>query len=365
MDNIFLNKENFIKHHNKEYRLERINDFVNIYNILKTHLIPKEKAYINEKKLEKYIMSHKKDNRELVRKVLEQVVNVSFKKFQNELKKQIEKFNYYLKKNSIKKYIFVLGVGNDAGASTMDYNLFKSNFWVFLLGWKYLKIKPYDILLNLNVAIRLYYEQIKDFLLMDDCSYSGDQMFNQVIKVASTEFLFYDKKGFIVREELKKTVYEPVQEKLVNLHLIIPYISNISYNKIANLDLITGFDIIRYNSYIINSFKDVISAENLKKINALYNQYYEWVDFGNLIPIFFEHKIADMVSTIDLILIKGKVLDVPNKQVVFIDACEYDEKDPKKYDLDPKKKDFYKKKLYCPNPPYLNFEKILLDKLSN
>ena len=364
MNNIFINKEQFIKHHNKEYRKTRINDFTEIYSILKSYLIPKEKAKINENKLEKYIMSHKKENREIIRKMLEQVVSVSFKKFYGELQKQIDKFNNYIKKNSIKKYIFVLGVGNDAGASSMDFNLFKSNFWVLLLGWKYLKVKPYDILLNLNVAIRLYYEEVKDFLLMDDCSYSGDQMFNQVIKVASTEFLFYNKKGYIIKDELTKTIYEPVQEKLVNLHLIIPYISNLAYNKIANIDLITGFNIIRYNSYIINSFKEVLTSDTLKKISLLYNQYYKWVDFGNLIPIFFEHKIADMVSTIDLILIKGKILDDPDKQMVFIDACEYNPKDSKKYVLNPKNKNFYQNKLYCPNPPYLDFKKILLDKFN-
>ena len=81
-------------------------------------------------------------------------------------------------------------------------------------------------------------------------------------------------------------------------------------------------------------------------------------------PIFFEHNTADMVSPIDLILIKGKVLDDPDKQMVFIDACEYNSKDSKKYDLNPKNKDFYQRKLYCPNPPYLDFKKILLEKLN-
>ena len=362
MNNIYINKDLFIKHHNKEYRNDRINDFKEIYSVLKSHLIPKEKAIINEKKLKKYVDSYKKENRELIRKILQSVVHVSFKKFYSELKKQIEKFNLYLKENSIKKYVFVLGVADDVGASSTDFNLFKSNFWVFLLGWKYLKIKPFDIILNLNTAIRLYYPKIKDFLLMDDCSYSGSQMFNQVIKVASTEFLFFDKKGFIVRSETENTVYEPVQEKLVNLHIIIPYLSSIAYNKIAKLDLTTGFNIVRYNSYIINPFNEILDHKTIKEIDQLYQQYYKGIYFGDLIPIFFEHKIADGVSTIDLILIKGQVLDDPKKRHIFVNACEYNN-NPKKKDLDPSQQNFNFKKLYCPQPPYIDFKKIILEKL--
>jgi hypothetical protein len=363
MNNLYINKDLFIKHHNKEYRSDRINDFKDIYKILKTYLIPKERANINEKKLKKYVEMHKKENRELIRKVLQNVVHVSFKKFYSELKKQIGKFNSYLKENSIKKYIFVLGVGSNVGASTTDFNLFKSNFWVFLLAWKHLKIKPYDIILNLNTAIRLYYPDIKDFLLLDDCSYSGDQMFNQVVKVASTEFLFFDKKGFIVRSQTENTVYEPVQEKLVKLHIIIPYLSSIAYNKIAKLDLTTAFDIIRYNSYIINSFQDVLDNKTLKDIDQLYQQFYKGTSFATLIPIFFEHKIADSMSTIDLILIKGQILDDPKKRFAFIDACTYDKNKPHRSQFNPEIPNFNERKLYCPQPPYINFKKNLLEKL--
>ena len=364
MNNLFINKDLFYKFHNKEYRKDRNKNFIEIYKILKNNLKPKDKANIDEKKLHKYISLYKKENRELIQRVLSNVINIPFNKFYKDLITQIENFNNYLEKKSIKKYIFVLGVGSDAGASSMDFNLFKSNFWVFLLGWKHLKIKPYDILLNLNVGIRLYYPEIEDYVLMDDCSYSGDQMFNQVIKVASTELMYFNKKGYIIKNETKKTIYEPVQEKLINLHLIIPYISKVAYEKITELDLTTGFNILRYNSFIVNPFKDIMDQNILKSINALYSQYYKWIDFGSLIPIFFEHKIADMISTIDLILIKGQVLDDPEKRLVFINSCEYNPKDPKKYDLNPKSKDFNMKKLYCPNPPYLDFIKILKNKIN-
>ena len=359
MNNIYLNKDSFIKHHQIEFKNQRINDYKEIYGILKNKLKPKTKANINKKKLNKYINLYKKENRKIISEVIKNTVNISFKEFYNELKIQIEKFNKYIKENSINEYIFVLGVGNNCGASTLDFNIFKSNLWVFMLGWKYLKIKPYDIILNLNTALRLYYPKIKDFLLVDDCSYSGDQMFNQVIKVASTEFLFHDKKGYLIKTEINHTLYQPVQEKLANIHLVIPYISKIAYEKIKELDLMTGFNIIRYNSYIINPFKNILSITSLRIISDLYKNFYNYIDFGNLIPIFFEHKIADMLSTIDLILIKGQVLDDPTKRLVFIDSCEYSKKNKFNQEYNFNKKGFNDFKIYCPMPPYLLFEQIL------
>lgn len=364
--NIFLDKTQFIKHHSLKYREDRIHDMTQIYNTLKNKLIPTDRARINEQRLAEYVKLYKKENREHIRKVLESVVFVSFKKFYSELKKQIDKFNNYLKTNSIKRYVFVLGVGDDAGASSLDFNIYKSNLWVFLLAWKYLKVKPYDIVLNLNTAIRLHYSanNIKDYLLLDDCSYSGDQMFNRVVNIGSTELLFHEKDSFLIKSNTYDTIYQPVQEKPINLHLVIPYLSKKAYDKIGEINLTSGFNIHSYNSYIINQFKDILDNTTLGGISGLYRKFYNYVYFGDLIPIFFEHKIADMLSTIDLILIKGQVLDDPEKRLIFIDSCIYDKNDPDKYDLNPTFSNFNQKKLYCPVPPYLKFKKILTKKLT-
>ena len=78
-----------------------------------------------------------------------------------------------------------------------------------------------------------------------------------------------------------------------------------------------------------------------------------------MIPIFFGHKIADSASTIELILIKGQILDDIKKKYVFIDSCKYDKSDPNKIDLNPANKSFIQKKVYCPIPPYVHFKKYL------
>lgn len=362
MNNVFLDKTQFVTHHQKKYRKRRLNDFNYIYKKLKSHLKPTEKTNIDEKLCKKYISLHKKENQPLIKSIVDAVQHISFKEFYGELKKQISYFNDHIDKNKIKKYVFVIGVNNDGGSSSTDYNIFKSNIWVLLLGWKYLKIKPYDIMLNLNTAIRLYANELTNFLLMDDCSYSGSQLFNNVIKPASTELLYQKEDGYMIVDKNAK-IYQPVQNqnKYCNIHLIIPYMSDIASNKVCEINNITGLNVIKYTSFIINSYGKIFDDDTIKKINKLYQKFYSYVDFRDLIPVFFDHKIADSVSTIDLILIKGQVLD-SKKKLVFIKECQYDKNDPTKKDFDPSTKHFIQKKLYCPIPPYLNFQKILNDK---
>jgi hypothetical protein len=63
---------------------------------------------------------------------------------------------------------------------------------------------------------------------------------------------------------------------------------------------------------------------------------------------------------IDLILIKGQVLDNKNLRLVFIDVCEYDkEKQETNIYNSTEYKDYNNIKINCPITPYMNFEKIL------
>jgi len=356
--NIFLNKELYYKHFHKKYRKQRLTDFLQIYHKLKKHLIPKDEAFINKKKMNKYIELHKKENREYLEDLLQNVVSVPFKQFYHSLIKMIDRFN----KKKIKKYIFVIGVGNNAGANITNFNIFKSNLWIFMLIYKYLKIKPYDIMLNLNTSIRLYNPTIIDYLLMDDCSYSGDQIVNRVLYVAGTELLFNEKKDditFLIHNVLQKTMIPVTQNKKINVHLVIPYISKTAYEKICNISLMTQLNVITYVRYVINPYNNILDENKIKKINKLYQKFYPRMDIGQLIPIFFGHKIADSVSTIDLILIKGQILDNPKLKYVFIDECQYNKKNSTKQAFNPEEKGFIYKKIYCPIPPYVKFIQLL------
>ena len=224
-DNMFLNKEYFGMHHALKYRSKRLQDFQQIIRKLKDKLIPKNKTEIDQKLLKKYIKLHKKENRPLIEAITKNLHYVSFKEFYKQLCVQINRFNNYIKENNIKKYVFVLGVGSDDGFSSSDYNLFKSNMWVFLLAYKHLKIKPYDIILNLNIAIRLHYPDVRDFLFVDDCSYSGSQLVDSVLKNAASELLYDHADAYVINDN-KQVAYAPILDKKINVHLLIPYMSS-------------------------------------------------------------------------------------------------------------------------------------------
>ena len=66
-----------------------------------------------------------------------------------------------------------------------------------------------------------------------------------------------------------------------------------------------------------------------------------------------------MTIKLELILIKGQILDNPKKKYIFIESCIYDKNDPNKQYLNPKNKDYNQRKVYCPIPPYLHFTKLL------
>jgi hypothetical protein len=188
-----------------------------------------------------------------------------------------------------------------------------------------------------------------------------------VLKSAAPELLYESENSYIVVDN-RQIMYEPVLDKKCDVHLLIPCISSsLALTRINEFEITSGFNIIMYVSKIVKTYGNILDGPTLKKISELYKKIFQYVNFADLTPIYFQHKIADSISTIDLILIKGQVLDDQTKKLVFIKECEYDKYDPKKarYDpkkarYDPKQDGFVYNKIYCPIPPYLEFEKYLL-----
>jgi hypothetical protein len=350
--NIFTNKELYSHHFNIENKQRRLDDFIKIYNVLKIHLEPQSKAHINESKMLEYIKLYKEENRVFIKNVLHSISHINFEKFCSDCWEQLEKFNSNVKG---KKYIYILGVNNQIGSSNTDYNIYKSNLWMFMLIWDKLKTKPIDILLNIKIAIQLYGDSV-EYLIVDDCSYSGTQIVEQVLYSDASEAMYKYPSSYLIKNDVyKKTQFKPVQEHNIKVHLFIPYLSFIAWNKIQELKLLTCFDIILYEKYILNELAVVLNEEDASKLYKLYSNFYKNFNPLNLIPIFFDHKIADVVSTIELILIKGQVLDNPASKLIFVEPCD------KLYDK-MEEKDIYKL-LYCPIPPYQSFKKILTENL--
>jgi hypothetical protein len=351
-NNIFTNKDLYEYHFNIEHKERRMQDFMNIYNVLKSHLEPKTKAKIDENKLQKYINLYKDENKEFIKNILHLIIHIDYDKFCSDTFEQLEKLNNNIKN---KKYIYILGVNNQNGSSNTDYNIYKSNLWMFMLIFDKLETKPVDILLNIKIAIQLYGDDV-EYLIVDDCSYSGTQIIQKVLYNDASETLYKYPNSYLIKNNVyKKTIFKPIQKHNIKVHLFIPYLSYIAWIKINELNLLTCFDIIRYEKYILNELGTLLSSEDCNKLNTFYSYFYGDYNALNLIPIFFDHKIADGLSTIELILTKGRVLDDPKSHLIFINPCDelYDNLTPADLIMP----------LYCPIPPYQLFKKILEEQL--
>ncbi len=351
-DNIYINKELYSYHYGLEYNKRRLDDFNKIYKVLKNHLEPKMKTKINQEKIKEYINLYKPENTEFIKKILNHICHINHDKFCSDTFEQVQILNENLKN---KKYIFILGVNNQTGSSNSNFNIYKSNLWMFMLIYDKLINKPIDILLNVKIAIQLYGDTV-DYLLVDDCSYSGTQMVDQVLYADSSETLYKYPNSYLIKDDVSnKTLFKPVKNHNIKIHLFIPYLSFEAWFKIQRLKLITCLNIITYEKYILNEYKSLLAENDSITLRNLYLKFYNDIDPLNLIPVFFDHKIADAISTIELILIKGQVLDNTDLRLIFVEPCD------KLYDKYPQNEILYET-LSCPKPPYQYFLDILKEK---
>ena len=353
-NNVFTNKELYSLHYNLDNRQRRLDDFKKIYTILKSHLEPKSRAQINEEKIFEYIELYKNENKDFIKKLLNCINHISFEKFCSDTYEQLEIFNSNIKG---KKYIYVIGVNDQVGSSSANFNIYKSNLWMFMLIYDKLETKPFDIVLNVKIAIQLYGDTV-EYLIVDDCSYTGTQIVVEVLYSDASETLYKYPNSYLIRDDIyKKTLFKPVKKHNISIHLFIPYMSYIAFNKLQELKLLTCYNITTYEKYILNELRMVLPREDLVKLFRLYSDFYgNHIDPSEFIPIFFDHKIADTISTLELILTKGQVLDNHNLRLIFIDACD------ELYGKIPQE-DILDKILYCPIPPYHSFQKLLKENL--
>jgi hypothetical protein len=224
-----------------------------------------------------------------------------------------------------------------------------------MLIWEKIHTKPIDILLNVKIAIQLYGDNV-EYLIVDDCSYSGTQIVEQVLYNDASESMYKYPNSYLIKNDVfEKTMFKPVQHHNIKIHLFIPYLSYIAWSKLNDLNLLTCFDIIRYEKYILNEFGAILSNQDSSKLYELYSNFYKNYNPLNLIPIFFDHKIADGVSTVELILTKGQVLDDGDLRLIFVNPCYKLYNDLIEHDIT--------KILYCPIPPCHFFKKILEENL--
>ena len=287
-----------------------------------------------------------KKEQTFLRKLFENTVHVSFNEFLSKLKICIENF---IKKIGKKKFILYTKTMYDEN----DKENIKSNQWLSYISYPLLKDYNIYVVQDEKELIK-YIEDynIKNILIIDDATYSGTQLRDNIEDLINN-IKDKDKKKKII-ELGNKYYYPPEQQKLIDavpyytdfrINVVIPYISkqfldklkkskndkfsDIYYDTIMNKcdDIINPKqENIKYPAEIIKLEKDILKdiSENKNdptneilmehlnnrkekfRVNNKINCHNEFDKFGlhakGDIMYYFDHKMADFKSVPGMLL---------------------------------------------------------------
>jgi hypothetical protein len=281
---------------------------------------PKDINYpLNRDKLDKWASYHDKceddDIRTFVKVIKDKTIGVSWIEFYTQFKLNIDELMPILNNDKLDWVI------SDAGDKR------KSNYWLMLLMIDYLYgeysiknpnfKKPYGMVFEIASLYGGY-----NIIYLDDASYSGSQM---SMNIGTSEI------------------------NSNPAYIVIPYMTDISKYRIKNIaegGFINGISYKRREYQILcnNRMRSVLgymqdmlgmqlSEERLDEINIKINEKFnigikdKSYGIENCVPIYFDHKIADYLSSFPTIYASGKIGKCSNAQdlpqyEMFIDNCE-------------------------------------------
>lgn len=301
-------------------------------------------------------------NAEYFRNIIKNTKHVSFATYIHNLKNAIRKFETYIKGQP-----FAMFIPNDSGKLVISRR--KSNYWMSQMVFHLLKVKPLCVTTSVTQI-----QQYKNVLVCDDGIYSATQL----------------------SESLFNMIRSKKAPQILNVHIIAPYVSEFGIENMDNLlklvhkyepDIARGKSITIYYDVIMKSLVDpidihkdvsrcglhkthVVTGVGYKKGKNYYGMGPAGMPFKQLycskekntwnrpkqIPIYFDHKLPDFMSSYPDIYGNGNIVDYPNNKDIdnkfripgLINGCEaYGRK--RKYDS---------VKPPCPPPPYKNINTV-------
>jgi hypothetical protein len=292
---------------------------------------------LNYKKANQWVLSQCDTESQLfAENIIKNTEYVSFDKFINKLKTIC--MSYIKKYKTDKNSVFVL---------IIPYVISKSNLWVSLLAFKYLKdLISYvyyditDVYNGINKHTSSLYKKNVHCVICDDCAYTGQQLYslssidysklkynNKMPEPKATDVKWL--KWYENTQRDARQIIESIDINKFSVDLIIPYMSilaNISLKKIHYVRIpkvckvfsifSQQIDINRIPIHVLNEFRNTFQYH--KDISAVY----------------FDHKIADALSTFNKIYTLAPLFNcsVSNKSIKFIDNCP-DAKIPKNINI--------------------------------
>jgi hypothetical protein len=208
----------------------------------------------------------------------------------------------------------------------------KSNFWVAMLVYPYLKDIIYDIQFSVTDTYNTYINELKNIacIIADDCIYTGSQIIGMCLlsseKVVypgkekepsetSREWIAWKKKVSHDTDELIKKI----QPDNFSVNLIVPFMSTLAQDRIKPYKFINVPKSVR----IFKIFRDLV---DMSEFNVSVMREFEstFQYHPHISCIYFDHKIADAISTFNKIYMLAPIFNCGNvrKSVCFIEGCE-------------------------------------------
>jgi hypothetical protein len=286
-------------------------------------MMPKRNNYpIDYKKANTWVESQlTEDYKAFAKLIIEYTIHVPFSEFYSNIQKVCESFN-----DSHKDVngVFVLIV---------PPYLYKSNLWVSLLAFKFIEkiTHAYNYVTDvfnatLDEKSDLYNKNVH-CIICDDCAYTGSQIFN-MSSIDYKAVNFPDKKQ--EPDRLSKTWLEWYDETSVNakkfisgidikkfsVSLVIPWLTKYAIQLLQDLHYVK----IPKDKTRVWSFPEFININRfpIPLINEFKNtfQYH-----NNITSIYFDHKIADAVSTFNKVYFLGPIFNTYSTSP-FIHGCD-------------------------------------------
>lgn len=208
----------------------------------------------------------------------------------------------------------------------------KSNFWVALLVYPYLKDIIYDVQFNVTDAYNTYIRELKNIacVIADDCVYTGSQIIGSCLLSAerveydgrekeppetSREWIAWKKKvSHDTNEIIKK-----IDPDHFSVSLLIPFMSTLAQDRIRPYKFIN----ISKSVIVFKIFRDLV---DMSEFNVSVMREFEstFQYHPHISCIYFDHKIADAISTFNKIYMMAPIFNCGSirKTVCFIEGCE-------------------------------------------
>lgn len=296
---------------------------------------------LNKLQVNKFIKLADPGVKDICRKIIDNTDHISFEKFLIRLNTCINELIIIINKYNFINIYFLI--------DNEFYDNFKnkSNFWIFEYIKQYIYLKS-NLIPNIIIINNIDNKILKDYdiiIFVDDCIYSGSQISNTIFNMNN-------------KKKLKLIFY-----------ILVPFISIIGKNKIIysfnlNSNRRNNCNIVfPKNYYKPKNINDILNKNEITLIEKYYNTL---LLINNIYLIYFDHKLADTISTFTPFYL-GIVPNQKNLQILkFMNMKNYSN-----YlyllDIIPiiNKCEKYKNKISfespkCPAPPYKkNFFKFI------